>query len=113
MAQSSRKFHDVATTDAVTASANTAVVMTLAADANLRWVIESLDFGYSATPTGGKLTIATTGTVFEIAVPDASLHSKDFNPPIRAAKNQAVTITLAAGSGAVIGFLAVRKYKAG
>lgn len=89
---------------AQTPAAATAAVCTMAAPTDgSRWVLSGVNFSYTATPTGGRLTIAW-GSDSEIyyvsgAGPDALIFAQPkIFPP-----NTAVTITLASGAGAVVG----------
>lgn len=95
-------------------AANTAAVVTKAAVAAKYHVIRKIFCGYSATPTGGLLTIQDVSgtTVFTVPIPAAGLNTIDFGEKgIRtAAVNTALIVTLAAGAGAVVGYLNVIGY---
>jgi hypothetical protein len=98
----------VAPVTAATAAANTAVVVTLAAVAGYRHHVPQVIWSYSAAPTGGRLSVSglddTQTLDFDITAggPGAILF-----PPLVGKVNTAVVITLAAGSGAVVGKLNV------
>jgi len=92
-----------------TPAADTAAVITLAAAEGVRHVVDCIFCGYSATPTGGSLTIAVTvlGAAVSLFVPIAAAGPVilNFDRPLQGDDNTAITITLAAGSGAVVGSL--------
>jgi hypothetical protein len=96
-----------AAANAAKAAADTAVVVTLTADANNKHVVEGLVVGYSEAPTGGKLTIADgAATVFEIPI----IAGGPVYLPItieQAAKAANLVITLAAGGGTAVGYVNV------
>lgn len=87
---------------------NTAAVITLAAADGVQHVIDKVWGSYSATPTGGSLTIAMTvrGTsvslVHQVVGTEVNL---DFQVPLQGDKNTAITITLAAGGGVITGIV--------
>jgi hypothetical protein len=87
--------------------ANTAAVITLAATENCRHVIDKVFGGYDAVATGGSLTIAITvdGTAVSMAFPVYGIYPVilDFDKPLQADEDTAVTITLAAGGAGIIG----------
>jgi len=88
-------------------AANTAAIITLAAAAGVRHVVDKIFGGYLATPTAGSLTIAITvqGTAVSMVLPITSAGPLVLNcdPPLQGDVNTAITITLAAGSGTVVG----------
>jgi hypothetical protein len=88
---------------------NTAAVITLAADASTRHVVDKVFGGYDATPTGGLLTIALTvlGSAVSLVVPlpVAEPFDLDFIAPLQGDLNTAITLTLAAGGNSVTGKL--------
>lgn len=90
-------------------NAATAAVVTLAAaGAMYANVVAGIAYSYSATPTGGKLTIADgSETVLDLDVPAAGEKVLNFIPPRKGRPGRAMTITLASGAGAVQGKLAV------
>ena len=87
--------------------AATAAVITLAAAVGTRHVVDKVFGSYSAAPTGGALTIASTvfgaAVSMVIAITAAGPFDLNFNPPIQGDDNTAITITLASGAGAVVG----------
>ena len=87
--------------------ADTAAVITLVASASTRHVVDSVFCGYSATPTGGSLTIAATvkGSAVSQVLPIAAGGPVvlSFAPPLQGDVNTAITLTLSAGGGAVVG----------
>lgn len=90
-----------------TAAANTAVVVTVAALPSQQHVLAGVAWSYSATPTGGKLTIADgSTTVLEVDITAGGPGSL-YLPPLGGTTNTALVVTLAAGSGAVVGKLTV------
>lgn len=93
-------------------AANTAAVVTLAADTSRRNGIASIHYSYSAAPTGGRLTITDGGTtVFNIDIIAGGENSLYFDPPLAGLHNSAVVVTLAAGGGVVVGKLNIRPGK--
>lgn len=91
-----------------TEAANTAVVITLAADADETHVLHGIQCSYSATPTGGGITVSIGGSdVFDFDIVGTE-QVFDFPKPIYGQKNQAMVITLKAGGAAVIGSLNVQ-----
>jgi hypothetical protein len=95
----------------ITASAATAAVATKAADAKQFWCVDWVTWSYSAAPTGGKITIAINGvTVWEQDITAAGPGQFDFSkaPLYTGTLNQALTITLASGAGAVVGKVCAR-----
>lgn len=97
------------TTYYATAATNTAVAITLAAQApDLAWEIAGVVAGYDAggTLAGGSLTITDGGsTVFKAPITANGDRQMPFPRPRVAAPASAVVITLAAGGTGVIGFL--------
>jgi hypothetical protein len=90
-------------------AANTAAVVTLAASANKRHVIRFLVWSYSAAPTNGRLTITDGG----VTKADLDITTSGPGPLILDSVfgvNSAVVVTLAAGSGVVVGKLTVGSY---
>lgn len=91
-------------------SAATAAVVTYAAVSGQYHVIRGIAFSYSATPTGGRLTVEdVSGTViYDQDVTAAGPVNVVFPLPLRsAAVNTALIVTLASGAGAVVGKLTV------
>ncbi len=95
--------------DYATAAANTAVVITYAAAGRATGqVIKEIQADYSATPTGGMVTITEGGV--EVRKYPVLTTSRTITFPgdgLRFDNNAAVVITLAAGSGSVVGYLSV------
>jgi hypothetical protein len=93
--------------------AATDAVVTLAAAANTRHVVDFLLWNYDSAPAAGKITIVfTTGgsvTTFTMTIgTTAGWNQLDLgSAPIVGDENTAVTITLASGAGAVKGELHV------
>ena len=89
-------------------AANNNAVETLAATANYAWHVGQVDYSYSATPTGGKLTVgwtdptngAQTKTYYVSAGGPGQLV---FRPPLAFPAGAAVTFTLFAGGASVSG----------
>lgn len=88
-------------------SAATAAVLTFAAGgARDVHVVSGFAYSYSATPTGGRLTIADgADTVLDIDVPTAGDKILTFDPPRKGHAGRAMVVTLASGAGAVVGKL--------
>lgn len=90
-------------------NADTAAVITLAAAAGTRHVVDKVFGSYSAAPTGGSLTIALTvagsAVSLVVAITAAGPFDFDFPVPLQGDENTEITITLAAGSGTVVGKL--------
>lgn len=85
-------------------AADTAAVVTYAAVPTKRHVITGVAWSYSAAPTGGSLTIADGATtIHQVAITAAGPGSIEFPRPIAGEINTAMTVTLAAGSGTVVG----------
>lgn len=97
-------------TSATTGAASTIV---LDADAARSNIIAKIAGGYSATPTGGLLTVTDGGsnTYFQAPVTAAGLFNVDFNVPLVGPTNTGLTVTLAGGGGTVISYLNVVAYK--
>jgi hypothetical protein len=89
--------------------AATDAVITLAAAAGTRHVVDQVFGSYSAAPTGGKLTIAVTvaGTAVSLAFEITAAGPFDIvlAQPLQGDENTAITITLASGAGAVVGIV--------
>ena len=83
-------------------AADTAAVITLAAAANTQHFINGVQWSYSTSPTAGRLTITVNAvTVFDVSVTGSG--PGGFNFAIPGGTNQAIVITLAAGSGSCVG----------
>ena len=95
------------------ASANAAAVITIAADAENFWAISRIDWSYSGTPTGRKLTVEFGSTkLLDIDIRSSGHGYYDLKFPDLLhnsfTKNEDAVITLAAGASGVIGKLTVR-----
>lgn len=85
-------------------AANTDAVATITPGAAETVLVHSITYSYSATPTGGALV--TTGLVADelsVAVPAAGEKQMTFDPPLSGALGGVVTVTLATGTGTVVG----------
>ena len=94
---------------------NAAAVVTIAADAEQVWVVDSIYFGFTADPAAAVLlTVAIGGsTVFQIPITKGGAGVIPFRTAddegLYGAKNQAVVVTLeASGTGGTIGYLNVK-----
>jgi hypothetical protein len=96
-------------------AANTAAVCTCAADADRVNVLTSVQWSYSAAPTGGSLQVeSVSGTIVwgPHAITAAGLGSLRFDPPImNTNKNEALIVTLAAPGGTVVGALSIQAHR--
>lgn len=92
-----------------TSGAGTAATITLAAgSASQVRCLDQVAWSYSAAPTGGRLTIASTGGVtFDVDTPATGLNNLILSAPYRGMPGQTVVVTLAAPGGAVIGKVSV------
>jgi len=89
-------------------AANTAAVITLAAEAGRRHVVRYLAWSYSAAPTGGRLTVTDGGTnKLVVDITAAGQGSLNLTNGFQGAVNSAVVATLAAGGAAVTGKLSL------
>lgn len=90
-------------------SAATAAVVTYAATGQGRHTIQGLAWSYSATPSGGNITIADSnfGTVLNLDIPTAGVGTLFFPNPLSGDNGASLTITLASGGGTVVGKLTV------
>lgn len=85
-------------------AADTDAVVTYTAEAAKRHVITGVAWSYSAAPTGGMLTITDDGSeVFKMAITAAGPGSITFPRPKAGGIGTAMVVTLAAGSGTVVG----------
>jgi len=90
-------------------NANAAAVITVAALASIRTVVDKVWGGYDLTPNGvnGSLSVVVTvlGSLVTLAmpVPAAGPVILDFKPPIQGDVATAITITLATGGVGVTG----------
>lgn len=93
-------------------AANTAAVVTIAADASRPNIVSQVFYSYSAAPTGGSLIITDGGTeVFKQHITAAGPGQVDFVPPLKGASNSAVVVTIAAGGGVITGTCTVNAWK--
>lgn len=91
-----------------TEAADTAVVITLAADEREVHVLHAIQYSYSETPTGGGITVSINSTVvfdFDITGTEGTI---EFHAPVYGKENQAMVITLKAGGGTAVGSLNVQ-----
>ena len=90
--------------------ANTDAAITIDADADHAWVVEEIDWSYSAAPTGGQVSILYDLVVkWRLDVPNAGLGSFRFpNGFFQTVKNQELYVKLTAGGAGVTGKLAIR-----
>lgn len=94
-------------------AANTAAVVTYSATAGAKHAIGMIFASYSATPTGGLLTITDDGaTIFALQIAAAGPVVVDLSdyPIVASVANKAMVVTLAAGGGSVVGALTVRHW---
>ena len=99
----------VSTGDVHEPAANTAAVVTYAADASRGHVITGIAWSYSAAPTGGSLKVenGAGSTVFSVSVTAAGPGEYIFPVPKLGSVNTAMIITLAAGGASVTGKVSV------
>lgn len=90
-------------------AANTAAVVTYAAQAATRQVIGGVAWSYyGGVPTGGNLTIATGGsTVFNIDIAEEGPGFFTFPRPLAGALAANIVITLTAGGAGITGKVSV------
>lgn len=84
-----------------TPAADTAAVVTLAADAAYRNRIKRISWSYSAAPTGGALTVVYGSTTLTWHIAAAGPGQIELD--LIGAQNQAIVCTIAAGGGAITG----------
>jgi hypothetical protein len=90
-------------------AAATAAVVTIPAVENRRIRIKSINWSYSAAPTGGALTVVSDSvTLLSIAI-SAAGNGVSYASYV-APENKSMVITLASGAGAVVGILSVEYY---
>lgn len=94
-----------------TGAAGAAATITLAAGtAGQVRALDAVFWSYSAAPTGGKLTIASTGQpTFDLDVTAAGPGFLNLPGGFRGMPGATVVVTLAAPGGAVIGKVAVTR----
>lgn len=87
-------------------AANTAAVLTYAADPTHQHEFDEIVWSYNAAPTGGRVTITDGGTtVFDMDITAAGPGEIGLRRPLRGAVNSTLVITLAAGGAAATGKL--------
>lgn len=86
-------------------ASNTAAVLTYAAVAGRKHVLDALVWSYSGTPTGGNLKVedGSGTTVFSMDVTAAGAGFVEFHLPLSGRENTALIVTLAAGGSGVSG----------
>src|SRR5438132_11712091 len=97
--------------DPVVSSAGAAATATMAATTDgTQNVISQVFCSYSATPTGGRITIAdSNGTLFDQDIVGTNPGTFTFSPPLTSqTPGSALTVTLASGGGAVVAKVVVR-----
>ena len=90
---------------AVGTTSNSTVTVTLPANSSSPNHISSVEWSYSGTPTGGRLTIVAEDTKRDLDITVGGVNQLIFNPPLECASNQAVTLTLYPGGTGVTGKL--------
>lgn len=99
--------------DTATAAANTAVVITYAAQTYVRHAITQIKGSYNATATAPTIKVedGAGNTVFQqdLAVA-AGPFALDFTPALAGSINTALIVTLGAGGAAVVGKLNVSRF---
>ena len=92
-----------------TAAADTAVALSISADALQQWVITRCTFGFSEAPAAGAAATVTIGStvVWEQDISDAGPHQFDFPDGLMNGTTigEAVAIGLAAGGGTAVGHI--------
>lgn len=95
-----------------TGAAGAATTINIVANPDQFWALDWLAYSYSATPSGGGLTITIAGTtVFDLSIPAAGEGFISFDAALYrevAGRNAPMVITLAGGGGAVVGKLNIR-----
>lgn len=101
---------DVGNVDAP--AANTAAVVTFAAETGKRHHLVSVAWSYSAAPTGGNLKVEdASGTrVFSVDVTAAGPGSLQFENALRGEVGNALIVTLAAGGAGISGKVNAYKF---
>jgi len=87
-----------------TGAAGAAATITLAAGtAGQRRCLSGVVWSYSAAPTGGRLTIASTGQpTFDVDTPATGLNQLDPTQTFKGMPGQTVVVTLAGGGASVV-----------
>lgn len=95
----------------VTGSAGGAATLGLAAPgAGYAWTVGMVRWSYDAEPTGGGITISDGTTAESYPITAAGPGFLPFDPPAQFKDNGAVTITLAAPGGSVVGKVGVSAF---
>lgn len=96
-------------------AADTDAVVVVSAVAGNPIIVEQITFSYSATPTGGSITIndglATVWGPFPIVI--GGTQAVTFSPPLHGTAGNTLTVTLAAGGGGITGTVAISPYVQG
>lgn len=88
-------------------AANTAAVVTVAAVSGKTTAVHGVQWSYSTSPTGGKLTITSNSvSLWEVDITAGG--PGGFNFCLPGTPSQNVVITLASGTGACVGKLNVQ-----
>lgn len=85
-------------------AAATAAVITVAAVTDRRHIVHAILASYSATPTGGRLTVKSASTVL-VDLDLAIAELVEINNPIVAEYGEELEIRLYSGAGTVVGKL--------
>ena len=86
--------------------ADTAAIITLAAEHHVRHLVRTIVWSYSVAPTAGRLTLTVDGTIrLDVDITAAGPGALPLD--LLTAEQAAVVITLAAGGAAVVGKLSV------
>jgi hypothetical protein len=93
--------------------ANAAAIVLMDADPSRCNVVGQIHFGYSAAPTGGLLTIedGLGNVVYTMPVIGAAMQVVTFTPTRSGSRGNPLRVTLAAGSGSVVGYLYVNCWR--
>ncbi len=102
----------VATNETGTSGAGAAVTLTYAAETDKAHVIRDVVCSYDTTPTGGGLSIKDGGTdvIFTVDIGAAGINIIPFGYGKQGRAGRAMTVTLAAGGGAVVGKINASHY---
>lgn len=93
-------------------AANTAAVVTFAADPGTKHVITKINWSYDAEPTSGLLTVSSGGqTVFSQFITASGPGFHDFHEGLKGPANSAMVVTLSAGGTDVSGAVSVTGYR--
>jgi hypothetical protein len=86
-----------------TSAGGAAVAVTIPGKTGYKLIICAVQWSYSATPTGGKLTIASESVAIEWEIDVAVANPGGYQLLIEIPSGEDATITLAAPGGAVVG----------